>query len=73
MTDRLSSSWVPVTQEQADLILQNLEGFKAIFLQQLREQAKTNELLVALVEVLSESDDDGYDDEPPVYLSGSPR
>jgi len=73
MTDHLSSSLVPVTQEQADLILQNMEAFKAILLQQLREQAKTNELMAALIEALIEGEGDGCVDDVPTYLSGSPR
>lgn len=73
MTDRSISSSVPITQEQADLILQNMEAFKAILLQQLREQAKTNELMEALIEALIEGEGDGYADDVPAYLSGSPR
>jgi hypothetical protein len=75
MTDRSISSPVPVTQEQAKLIRRNMEEFKAICLQQLHEQAKTNELLAALVEALSDGEDDdeaGYVDSP-AYLNGSPR
>ncbi|SDI07007.1 hypothetical protein [Pseudomonas panipatensis] len=75
MTDRSISSSVPVTQEQANLILRNMEEFKAIMLQQLHEQARTNELLAALAEALSDGEDygeDGYVDSP-TYLNGSPR
>ena len=60
-----------VTAEQADLIMANLELFKQIFRQQLKEQAKTNELLAALVDALAE--DGGAPDEAPArYMDGSP-
>ena len=65
----------PYDPEQMQLILKNQQQFLTIFQQQLaaviKEQAKTNSLLLALIEAMGEGD--GEDESGPgTYLDGSP-
>lgn len=70
------SSTLSLTPDQLQLILNNQQQFLAIFQQTmgqvLMEQAKTNGLLLGLIEAMGEGD--GNDEGPPtsLYLDGRP-
>lgn len=71
----LLSGTVQLSQEQVQLILKNQQQFLTIFHQQLtaviQEQAKTNSLLLALIEAMGEGDEvDSLGST--TYLDGSP-
>lgn len=61
-----------LTPEQMAIILGKEQQLLEIFKQQLAEQAKTNELLALLIQVLAE--DQGLDPDLPAasYLNGAP-
>lgn len=66
---------VQLSPEQMQLILKNQQQFLTIFQQQLaaviKEQAKTNSLLLALIEAMGEGEAED-DSGPGTYLDGSP-
>ena len=70
----LASASIKVTKEQMELIEKNFGAFQVMvnqkFSELLREHAKTNDLLAALVDALAEEGQDP--DAPPArYLDGS--
>jgi len=76
MSERHSSLVVgqlKLTPEQMQMVQENWEQFLQIFNQQLREQAKTNEMLASLLQALAddqaEQDPDAI---PTTFLDGTP-
>lgn len=59
-----------LTPEQYDLISNNMEEFKSIFHQILKEQSKTNDLLAMLIDAMSNEEED-QDAQPLTYMDGS--
>ena len=61
-----------LTPEQMQMVQENWEQFLQIFNQQLRAQAKTNEMLASLLQALA--DDQGEDPDAPhsTYMDGTP-
>lgn len=66
---------VELNQEQLQLILSNQQLFMSIFQEQIsaviKEQAKTNSLLVALIEAMGDGEDESSLG-PATYLDGRP-
>ncbi|WP_282352884.1 hypothetical protein [Pseudomonas sp. PS01303] len=70
------SAQVLISPEQMKVIAGWEQEFLSIFKQQLQEQMKTNELLTALIQSMSDEqvddDDDDDDAEPLTYMDGTP-
>ncbi|WP_433588229.1 hypothetical protein [Pseudomonas koreensis] len=66
------SAQVLISPDQMKVIAGREQEFLSIFKQQLQEQMKTNELLTALIQSLSDEQVDDDDAEPLTYMDGTP-
>ncbi|RON90364.1 hypothetical protein [Pseudomonas fluorescens] len=66
------SAQVLISPEQMKVIAGREQEFLSILRQQLQEQMKTNELLVTLIQALSDEQVDDDDAEPLTYMDGTP-
>lgn len=66
------SAQVLISPDQMKVIAGREQEFLSIFKQQLQEQMKTNELLTALIQSLSDEQVDDDDAEQLTYMDGTP-
>ncbi|MBT9268080.1 hypothetical protein KKQ10_24700 [Pseudomonas sp. MG-9] len=66
------SAQVLISPDQMKVIAGREQEFLSIFRQQLQEQLKTNELLTALIQSLSDEQVDDDYAEPLTYMDGTP-
>ncbi|WP_236233224.1 hypothetical protein [Pseudomonas tohonis] len=80
--ERLRRQMLPFTEQvglhllvvSEDLQVGIHSDLRPLMEQQLAEQAKTNELLLALIQALADGgDDSAEEDEPSTFMSGKPR